>query len=109
MSATFYGRVAIISGGAGGVGLATARRLRAGGAEVTLWDIDEEALAKARVEFGMKSRVVTDRVDVTDATDVARAASQVVGRFGKLDILVASAGITGPTETVWEYPLEAWS
>lgn len=105
----FSGRVAAISGGANGIGLATACRLAAGGAKVSLWDIDEKALTKARASFPESAPVVTDRVDVTDAADVARAADKVVKEFGKVDILVASAGITGPNQTAWEYPLDAWS
>src|ERR1700693_3804784 len=99
----FLDRVAVISGGAQGIGLATAHRLAGEGATVSLWDIDEKALAKANAEFPPAARVVTDKVDVTNAANVERAANRVAEVFGKLDILVASAGITGPNETAWEY------
>lgn len=105
----FLGRIAAISGGANGIGLAVAHRLVAGGATVSLWDIDEKALANARAKFSESAPVVTDRVDVTNAEDVVRAADKVAGEFGKIDILVASAGITGPNQTAWEYPLDAWN
>jgi 2-dehydro-3-deoxy-L-rhamnonate dehydrogenase (NAD+) len=111
----FRGRTAVISGGASGIGLACARRIVAGGGSAILWDIDETALTKARAGFtdsGSNSdstSVEIDRVDVTDAADVDRAANAVASRRGQIDILIASAGITGPTCPVWEYPLEAWN
>jgi NAD(P)-dependent dehydrogenase (short-subunit alcohol dehydrogenase family) len=104
----FSNRIAVISGGASGIGLAAARRLVSGGATVVLWDIDEKALAKARADFEQSSAVNVDRVDVTESTAVADAADKVAREFGKIDILVASAGITGPNCTAWEYPLQAW-
>jgi 3-oxoacyl-[acyl-carrier protein] reductase len=109
LHARYAGRVAVISGGASGIGLATARRLVSAGAAVSLWDLDEKALLKARTESRESSSVMIDRVDVTDASDVARAADNVAKQLGKIDILVASAGITGPTFPAWEYPLDSWS
>lgn len=106
---SFSGRVAAIVGGANGIGLATARRLVAGGAIVSLWDIDEGALAKARASFLDAECVTTIRVDVTDAADVVRAADELARLYEKIDILVASAGITGPNANAWEYPLDAWA
>lgn len=103
----FAGRIAVISGGARGIGLATARRLAAGGADPYLWDIDEAALEHARAQ--LPAGAAFDRVDVTDANDVMRAANKVVAEFGKIDILVSSAGITGPNLTAWEYPLNDWN
>jgi NAD(P)-dependent dehydrogenase (short-subunit alcohol dehydrogenase family) len=107
--ADFLNRAAVISGGANGIGLATAQRLTTDGARVVLWDIDEKALAKARALFPESAPVLVDRVDVTDAADVQRAADQVARQLGKIDILVASAGITGPNCTAWEYPLDDWT
>lgn len=104
----FAGRVAVITGGANGIGLATARRLLAGGSIVSLWDVDERALGRAREIFEEHERVVTGRVDITDAEDVVRAADRLVEVHGRIDILVTSAGITGPNDTAWEYPLDAW-
>jgi len=109
MNVDFSGRVAVISGGANGIGLATAHRLVAGGGNAILWDVDEKALAKVRAGFVEPASLAIDRVDVTDAGDVARAADKVARELGKIDILVASAGITGPNQTAWEYPLEAWT
>jgi 3-oxoacyl-[acyl-carrier protein] reductase len=104
----FSGHVAAISGGAAGIGLRVAHRLVAGGASVGLWDINEEALRLARAQFAESAPVYVDRVDVTNADDVVRAAGALADRCGRLDILVASAGITGPNMTAWEYPLDAW-
>jgi 3-oxoacyl-[acyl-carrier protein] reductase len=104
----FDGQVAVISGGASGIGLATAKRLAGAGAKIVLWDRNEQALqvAASRLE---DSCVVRQRlVDVTDAVDVDRAANQASTEFGRIDILVASAGITGPNESAWTYPLEDW-
>lgn len=80
----FSGRIAAIPGGANGIGLTTAHRMVASGATVSLWDIDEKALAKARGGFPGSASVVTDRVDVTNAEAVARAADKVDEEFGRL-------------------------
>lgn len=109
INVNFTGRIAAISGGASGIGLATAHRLVLGGATVSLWDVDETALSKARAQFPKLAAVVIDRVDVTEADDVVRAADSLQRQFGKIDILVASAGITGPNFVAWEYPIDAWN
>jgi NAD(P)-dependent dehydrogenase (short-subunit alcohol dehydrogenase family) len=101
----FAGRGAVVTGGASGIGRDIAVRLVAEGAAVSLWDRDEAALAEAAVATGAAhSRVL----DITDASDVARAADETAAALGKLDVLVASAGITGPNTTLWEYPVEDW-
>ena len=102
----FRGRRAIVTGGAAGIGLAVAQRLAAGGARVALWDRDERALAGANEKLDRAA--VTQRVDVTDAAAVERAAKAASGELGGLDVLVCSAGITGPNTTTWEYPVDAW-
>jgi NAD(P)-dependent dehydrogenase (short-subunit alcohol dehydrogenase family) len=102
----FHDRRAVITGGAAGIGLAVAQRLAAGGAKVALWDRDERALASANEK--LHRAAVTQRVDVTDASAVERAAKAASSELGGLDVLVCSAGITGPNATTWEYPVEAW-
>jgi 3-oxoacyl-[acyl-carrier protein] reductase len=102
----FHDRRAVITGGAAGIGLAVAQRLAAGGAKVALWDRDERALASANEKLDRAA--VTQRVDVTDAAAVERAAKAASSELGGLDIIVCSAGITGPNATTWEYPVEAW-
>jgi 3-oxoacyl-[acyl-carrier protein] reductase len=63
-------------------------------------------LAKAAAAVGDAAHTV--QVDVTDATKLASAAEVVYAKYGRIDVLVASAGITGPTAKLWEYPLEDW-
>lgn len=101
----FENRVAAITGGASGVGREAAARIAAEGGRVFLWDRDAAALAAAAAEI---PGAQTARVDVADAADVARAAEAAFRVHGRLDVLVASAGITGPTAPLWEYPIEEW-
>ena len=101
MAERFAGRSAIVTGGVSGIGAGIATRLRAEGAGVSLWDHDAAALDRAEA-----SHKVT--LDVTDAAAVQRAADATQAAFGRIDILIASAGITGPNATVWDYPLADW-
>jgi 3-oxoacyl-[acyl-carrier protein] reductase len=99
------GRTAIVTGGAAGIGLAIAKRLDASGARVSLWDRDEKALISGTDEIeGCDSQVV----DVRDESDVSRAFAETLKVLARVDILVCSAGITGPNTTVAEYPLADW-
>jgi NAD(P)-dependent dehydrogenase (short-subunit alcohol dehydrogenase family) len=101
----FGDRTAIITGGASGLGRETARRLVAEGARVVLWDFDGDALADAARDVGAELAV---QVDVADADAVAQAASRSEAALGCIDILVNSAGITGATVPVVEFPVESW-
>lgn len=101
----FAGRKAIVTGGAAGIGRAVAARLKAEGALVCLWDMDKTALANAKAETGAAE---TCAVDVADADAVAAAMERSVTALGGLDVLICSAGITGPNTTVRDYPIEAW-
>ena len=103
----FSGRSAIITGGARGIGLAIAQRLSASGASVSLCDADKAELDKVAADFPA-DRIHTAVVDVTNDADTDRAASDVEREFGKIDVLVASAGITGPNVPVWEYGVADW-
>ncbi len=102
----FNGRTAVITGGAAGIGLATARRLQRSGARIALWDRDPAALDKARESLG--GDVETHEVDVGDPHAVAAAARASAAVLDRIDVLVCSAGITGPNTTTWEYPIDAW-
>jgi 3-oxoacyl-[acyl-carrier protein] reductase len=102
----FEGRVAVVTGGATGIGLAVAQRLKASGGRVSLWDRDRGALARAAATLGQETDVRT--VDVADADGVATAARATATALGRIDALVCSAGITGPNTTTWEYPVDAW-
>ncbi|HXR55160.1 MAG TPA: SDR family NAD(P)-dependent oxidoreductase [Casimicrobiaceae bacterium] len=102
----FRNRRAVVAGGAAGIGLAVAQRLAASGARIALWDRDERALASANERLERKA--VTQVVDVVDASAVERAAKTIGKEFGGIDVLVCSAGITGPNTTTWNYPVDAW-
>ena len=101
MGERFAGRVAIVTGGVSGIGAGIAARLAADGAHVSVWDHDAAALAKAEAAH-------TVGVDVADAEAVQRAADDTATALGKIDILIACAGITGPVAPVWEYQVAAW-
>jgi 2-dehydro-3-deoxy-L-rhamnonate dehydrogenase (NAD+) len=101
----FKDRMAVITGGAVGIGLAIAQRLSASGAKLSLWDRDAAALAKAKSSLGaIDIRVV----DVADAASVEAAAKATATALSRIDVLVCSAGITGPNVPLAEYPLDAW-
>lgn len=102
----FAGQRAIVTGGASGIGLTVATRLAAEGAAVVIWDMNREAIADARKSIGPDT--VGAVVDVADWSAVDAAAISVQERLGGIDILVCSAGITGPNTPLWDYPVEAW-
>jgi NAD(P)-dependent dehydrogenase (short-subunit alcohol dehydrogenase family) len=102
------GRLAIITGGARGIGFATAQKMLASGAAVALWDIDAEALAKASGELAKSGRVHTAVVELTDETSIRKAADALIRDAGKIDILVNNAGITGGNAPTWELKPDIW-
>jgi NAD(P)-dependent dehydrogenase (short-subunit alcohol dehydrogenase family) len=102
------GRCAVVTGGAQGIGRAIAERLIASGASISLWDADERLGETAARELNGKTMVNFCAINVTDADAVQHAAETTVKAFGKIDILVTSAGITGPNTRCWEYPIDAW-
>jgi len=101
----FTGRRAVITGGASGLGCAVARRIVAEGGTVVLWDMDAGQLAAAKTELGAVHSIA---LDVADFDAVSRAADTSVALLGGVDILVASAGITGATAPVSEFPVDNW-
>ncbi len=102
------GRVAVITGGAQGIGYATAERMLLSGAAVVLWDIDAKALAAARESLSALGTVDTATVELTDADAVLAAAGAVMRSQGRIDILVNNAGITGGNATTWELDPVMW-
>ncbi len=102
------GRTAVVTGGARGIGFAICERLLASGAQVAIWDFDEQAATKAVDKLSTGGKTVAITVDITDAEAAAQAAADTEAALGSIDILVNSAGIAGPTHTVWEYPVEDW-
>lgn len=101
----FAGRTAVITGGASGLGKATAARIVAEGGTVALWDLDPDALAKAQIETGA---TLTQALDVSNADIVTKAAAHSHAVMGRIDVLIGSAGITGATATVQDYPIDSW-
>ncbi len=101
----FTGRTAVVTGGASGLGKAAAARIIAEGGQVCLWDLNADALAKAAEEIGAKHVVA---LDVADPAAVAAAAKESNETLGRIDILVASAGITGATVPVQDFPIDSW-
>jgi 2-dehydro-3-deoxy-L-rhamnonate dehydrogenase (NAD+) len=101
-------RHAVVTGGAQGIGFSVACRLLASGASVSIWDMDSRLAAEAAKELSRLGTVYVYAVDVTDSDDVARAADATIVEAGKIDILVANAGIAGPNHTTWDYPVDIW-
>jgi 2-dehydro-3-deoxy-L-rhamnonate dehydrogenase (NAD+) len=100
------GHVAIVTGGAQGIGQAVVERFVASGATVEIWDLDGDLAGETAAAIGGK--VQGRAIDVTDAGAVMAAAKATEAAHGPIDILVTSAGIAGPNTTTWEYPLDAW-
>jgi 2-dehydro-3-deoxy-L-rhamnonate dehydrogenase (NAD+) len=98
------GRAAVVTGGAQGIGEAVARRLIASGARVSLWDRDAALLAETAARLGTHHQAL----DVADWPAVEAAARATEASLGRIDILVAAAGITGPNTTLADYPPDAW-
>jgi 2-dehydro-3-deoxy-L-rhamnonate dehydrogenase (NAD+) len=102
----FEGRTAVVTGAASGIGRDVARRLAAEGARVSMWDLNASVLATAAAEAGAAH---TQSVDIAeeDAVDAAMRRS-IDDLGGRLDILVANAGITGPNGAVKDYAASDW-
>ena len=100
-------RVAIITGGAQGFGLAISQRFIEAGAKVVIWDIDENA-AKEAIDKVKSEHLSHQIVDVTNFEIVNKNLEEVEKKYGKIDIFVNNAGIAGMNTTVAEYPLDEW-
>lgn len=100
----FAARVAIVTGGAQGIGFGVAQRIVAGGGVVALWDWDDKMLDEAIAHFGDSSIALRQRVDVSDLGAVEAAVSEAADHFGRIDILINNAALVGPNVPTWEYP-----
>ena len=100
------GRHAVVTGAAQGFGLAITTRMIESGASVSMWDIDGDELTKAAEPFG--DRVYTHVVDVTDVDAIDVAVAESNDALGAIHILVNNAGITGPNDVTWNYPVDQW-
>ncbi len=99
------GQRVIVTAGAGGIGLATARLLHAEGCRLAVCDVSDEALGRIAAEL---PGTITARADVSDEADVARFFETALGGLGGLDALVNNAGIAGPTGGVEEIAVADW-
>jgi 3-oxoacyl-[acyl-carrier protein] reductase len=104
----FQGRVAVITGGAGGFGRAIAQRLLDCGARVDLWDANQAAVEGLARELtaAAGAAIAGRKVDVTSEDSVRAAATQTLQQWGQIDILVNNAGILGPVASTWEHTTE---
>ncbi|MBI3498244.1 MAG: SDR family oxidoreductase [Proteobacteria bacterium] len=100
------GQVAIVTGGARGIGLGIALRLNEDGAQVVIWDRDLTPLRKEARHF---KPAQARCVDVSDLAEVERAFAEAMALAGQVHILINNAGINGPVAPAWEYPVEAWA
>lgn|SRR5690606_25969273 len=105
MAQDFTGKVAIVTGGASGIGEAVCRQLAAGGAKVVVADYNPEAAQALAQALG---EAIAVQVDVADADAVRRMVEAAVERFGGLHLAVNNAGIGGPSHPTAEYPLGDW-
>jgi NAD(P)-dependent dehydrogenase (short-subunit alcohol dehydrogenase family) len=101
-------RVAVVTGGAQGIGYAIAQRMLRSGAAVVLWDRDEALLAAAGESLAAFGSVRTHAVELADEASVASATQAAIGAHGRIDILVNNAGITGGNGPTWELAPAVW-
>jgi len=104
----FAGQVAVVTGGAQGIGFAVVQRLLAGAAKVAIWDSDPHALKEAASNLAGKGTVHTVVADVADITSVEAACADTQAALGPVSILVNSAGIAGANTTTVDYPPQEW-
>ncbi len=100
-------RVAIITGGAQGFGLAISKRIVESGGKAIIWDIDENEAKSALKKIASKD-LSYKIVDVTNYKNIEKSLKETELEFGKIDIFINNAGITGVNTKAWEYPLDEW-
>ncbi|MGN8021031.1 SDR family NAD(P)-dependent oxidoreductase [Phyllobacterium sp. 22229] len=102
----YEGRHAVITGGASGIGYRTAERIVSEGGTVSLWDVDAARIEDAKARLGEGALGLA--LDVSDPAQVEKAAQHTAASAGRIDILICSAGITGPNAKVADYPIDQW-
>ncbi len=100
------GKVAIVTGGAQGFGLAITKKFLDSGAEVIIWDIDKAETQKI-VDQNKDKKISFNILDITKFEDVQNHVNEISNKK-KIDILINNAGITGKNATVWDYPVDEW-
>ena len=106
--ADFTGEIALVTGGASGIGAATTRLLNERGAHVVVLDRDPAALARVRDLVPEPERVEGRLLDVTDRAAVEAAVVSIIEDHGRIDVQVNNAGITGPASPMWEVDPDFW-
>lgn len=101
----FDDQVAVITGGAQGIGYAVAKRMIENGAKVAIWDFDTDLAQASASKLGATAL----HCDVSDWDSVQAAAQQTENQLGRIDVLVNSAGVAGANAVVEEYPIEEWN
>jgi 3-oxoacyl-[acyl-carrier protein] reductase len=101
-------RVAVVTGGAQGIGYAISQRLLQSGASVVIWDMDAAKLKEAEASLGTFGKVSGYVVELTSDENVAQTTAKTLHDSGQIDILVNNAGITGGNATTWELDPEVW-
>ena len=99
-------RTAIVTGGAQGCGLAITERFLESGANVIMWDIDEDTSGKVLKEKN-NPKLSAAKIDVTNFDQISSEIEKITKQT-KIDIFVNNAGITGKNATVWDYPIDEW-
>ncbi len=102
------GRVAVVTGGAQGIGYAICERMLQSGATVVIWDVDAERMATAHAALAPLGPLHTQQVELTDDAAVAAATAHLVAQTGRIDILVNNAGITGGNAATWQLDPAVW-
>ena len=103
------GQIAVITGGAQGIGLACAERFLVSGAKVCLWDKDAALLGQTVEKLSAGSRAFGVSVDVTDPQSIKHGVKAVTDAYGGVSIMVNNAGIAGPSKKTWEYEDDEWA
>ncbi|MFT7596151.1 MAG: NAD(P)-dependent dehydrogenase (short-subunit alcohol dehydrogenase family) [Paracoccaceae bacterium] len=104
----FSDQIAVVTGGAQGIGLAVVRKLLAGGAKLAVWDMNPDKARDALADVTDTGQVQIVGCDIADWDQVQAAAQQTTSHFGRIDAVVNSAGIAGPNVSVEDYGNDDW-
>lgn len=104
----FSGQVAVVTGGAQGIGLAVTQEFLTLGAQVAVWDMNPDKARAALADIDGGDAVVVIGCDISDWDQVCAAAEETRQKLGRIDAVVNSAGVAGPNETVEDYDNDAW-